>query len=229
MAASKTAKLKRLAALTALTLTVTGFFIVKSGRLILPLPIYQAISVVDGDTFITKEKQNIRLASVSAPELDLCGGQEAKQALQKLIMGQPLYLKVVFNDRHKRLVADVYTPNGSVSEQMLSQGWAYHTSGLARSSNILSVLAEEAKTKKLGIYSKLCTQAENEAKPNCIIKANIPLSNPDHKTYRFPGCGQYQNTTVQLYLGDQWFCSEKEAQKAGFVKASDCFEKSWPR
>jgi hypothetical protein len=27
---------------------------------------------------------------------------------------------------------------------------------------------------------------------------------------------------IQLHQGDQWFCTEKEAVKAGFVKAGGC-------
>lgn len=71
----------------------------------IPIPSYTVLRVLDGDTFVTTEKQIIRLASTEAPEIDLCGGPEAKRALEKMIMGKPVYLKVIFNDRFHRLVS----------------------------------------------------------------------------------------------------------------------------
>ena len=45
---------------------------------------YQVLRVIDGDTFETVEHQKIRLSGIDAPELELCGGQEAKQAKEAI-------------------------------------------------------------------------------------------------------------------------------------------------
>ena len=80
--------------------------------------------------------------------------------------------------------------------------------------------------KKLGVYSLKCTQLINSENPKCVIKANKEIGGSG-KTYHFPGCGQYNNTLIQLSRGDRWFCSENEAIKAGFIKGGDCFDKKY--
>lgn len=189
---------------------------------------YFAKEIVDGDTFITKEDQIIRIASINAPEIEGCGGKEAKKELIELISGKPLYLKVVFRDIYNRLVADVYAPEGSVAEKLLDSGWVYYYRRTAAESDQMKMIGERVRKSKIGIYSSKCTQIKNIENPRCVIKANNAIGNKN-KQYRFPGCGQYTNTSVQLYMGDEWFCTETEAKKAGYTKGSDCFGKIWPQ
>ncbi len=66
--------------------------------------------------------------------------------------------------------------------------------------------------KGLGDYEKIRAEFEIFA-----------LSNPNPSDDRT----KYEKTEVQLYMGDQWYCTEKEAIKAGYVKATDCFEKNY--
>lgn len=184
-----------------------------------PIPAYTALRVIDGDTFETTEHQHIRLASTEAPELDRCGGPEAKAALEKMIMGKPLVLKVTFNDQFKRLVSVVYTDEGFVNEKMLRQGYAYFNRGVAEFNEVLTAATEKARDEKLGIFSETCTQVTNPKNAKCNIKGN----DRNGKIYYTPDCGEYYNiTTVQLYLGDLWFCSEKEAIAEGFRKPERC-------
>jgi hypothetical protein len=84
---------------------------------------YTVTSVIDGDTFITSEKQHIRLDSVNAPELGSCLGTEAKTELSKLVLNKKVYLKVTYIDG-LRLIASVYTTRGNVGELMLKSGLA---------------------------------------------------------------------------------------------------------
>jgi endonuclease YncB( thermonuclease family) len=93
------------------------------GRKPINIPAYRVEKVIDGDTFDTEEHQVIRLAAVDASELDECGGKEAKKELEKLVLNQDIYLKVIWHDS-SRLTAFVYTKNGSVDEAMLASGWA---------------------------------------------------------------------------------------------------------
>lgn len=183
-----------------------------------PVPSYSVLRVIDGDTFETTEKQLIRLASVNSPELQHCGGPEAKTALETKILNHPVYLKVLYRDPFYRLISLVYTDQGYVNEAMVREGYgAYHLTGTS-DGNTLLVAAQEARSAKRGIYGKECTQTENTTKPSCSIKANVNQEN----IYYSPDCFQYKNTVVELYKGDQWFCTEAQAQKAGFRKAKQC-------
>ena len=180
------------------------------------VPSYSALRVIDGDTFVTKENQIIRLNALNAPEKDRCGFDEAKNELEKLVMNKPLYIKVVFHDKFGRLIAQVYSTDGFINEIMLSKGLVYLESGT--DATAVFPASNLARNKKLGIYSSKCTQTENLKEPKCNIKGN----DRNGKIYYLPTCGVYHNVTVQLYLNDRWFCSEKEAITAGFRKPQQC-------
>ena len=213
--------LKKIATVTAVAIAATGagFWAVKSGKLILQLPYYEVARVIDGDTFVTKENQYIRLASINAPELGYCGADEAKLAMEKLVLGKKLYLKVVYRDRYNRLDAFVYTPKEFVNLAILESGWTYyHRKGKNEPGELLKA-DQKAREDKVGIFSGKCTQEVNPTNPKCVIKGNIQKGN---KYFRYPGCRVYNLTIVQLYLGEKWYCTEKEAMRDGFTKGPDC-------
>ena len=182
------------------------------------VPAYTVSRVIDVDTFVTTEKQYIRVASTDAPELERCGGPEAKAELEKLVLGKPVYLKINFRDPYQRLVSFVYTKDGFVNEKMLSTGYSYYSrTSPGEIGESLSATGNKAREGKKGIFSPSCTQKTNLAKPKCNIKGNTVS-----KIYYVPGCGNYDHVAVQLYLGDQWFCSEKEAVSAEYRKPQQC-------
>ncbi len=204
---------------TAVSLAAGAYFIISSPKTKpLSVPAYEVLRVIDGDTFETKEKQRIRITSTESPELDMCGGKEAKEALEGLIVGKPVYLKVVYRDPYQRLVSLVYADGKFINKEMLSRGYSYYSRGTEGFSDELQEAGEVARTKKIGIFSESCTQMTNKEKPSCKIKGN----DRNGKIYYMPECGVYDNVTVQLYLGDRWFCSEKEAIKAGFRRPGQC-------
>ena len=49
--------------------------------------------VIDGDTLVLEGNAKIRLRSADAPELEFCGGQEAKAELEKLVSGKTVQIK----------------------------------------------------------------------------------------------------------------------------------------
>lgn len=179
---------------------------------------YTVKDVIDGDTFVTTENQIIRLDSVNAPEPGNCFSKESKDELTKLVLHKKVYLKVVYING-MRLIASVYTTDGNVGAKMLSKGLATYTTKSKWDQSILSKASDEARNKKIGIYSSVCTQLKNTENPKCNIKGNI---RDGRYFYRTPNCSFYNKTEVQLYLGDRWFCSKSEAIKAGFTKGSDC-------
>lgn len=182
---------------------------------------YQVLRVIDGDTFETTDNQKIRLSGVDAPELDLCGGTDSKLALEKLILGKRLMVKVLFNDRYKRLVSRVFDQETDINLAMISSGNAYISRADPEDRPELVNAIRIAREQKMGIFGPVCNQASNTQNPKCVIKANISQSFGYHY-YRYPGCKEYNNTMVQLYLGENWYCTEAEAKTAGFTKGPDC-------
>lgn len=61
--------------------------------------------------------------------------------------------------------------------------------------------------------------APAKAKPNakCVIKGNI--SSRGEKIYHVPGQRYYKATKIDLKRGERWFCTEKDARKAGWRKS----------
>lgn len=181
--------------------------------------------VIDGDTFILKNKQTIRLINVEAPELEFCGGQQAKERLSQLIEGKKVTYEVISRDNFKRPLALVYQGNSLVNEVLLKEGLARYDGSPSPQRDRLKKAYDFAFENKIGIHSSLC-RAEKPDDPKCLIKGNID-KHSNTKTYYFPGCANYQITIVEKDLGESWFCSEEEAQKAGFSKSQNCYGKSW--
>lgn len=183
------------------------------------VPAYKVQRVIDGDTFVTADNQYIRLASTDAPELDRCGGPEAKAQLEKLILNKPVYLKVNFRDPYQRLVSFVYTPEGFVNGKMLSGGYSFYSrTSPGEIGERLNQVGNKAKEEKKGIFGEPCTQTTNLVNSKCSIKGNLKS-----KIYYTPSCSRYYSQTdLQLYLGDRWFCSEKEAVKEGYRRPEQC-------
>jgi endonuclease YncB( thermonuclease family) len=89
--------------------------------------------VIDGDTIVVAGEL-IRLHGIDAPELDqtflwrgepVACGTMSLAALEALIAGVKVRCEVVERDRHGRLVAKVFSPNGiDISRRLVSAGWA---------------------------------------------------------------------------------------------------------
>lgn len=177
--------------------------------------------IVDGDTYVIEDKIIVRMFSVDAPELTQCGGQEAKDALKKLILNRYVTLDTKVRDPYGRLTSTTFVGVDFVDKKMLEGGFArYYPHNYERKDELIAA-SQKARQQKLGIWSEKCTQTVNKANPSCQIKGNISTSDKK-KYYHFPGCGRYQDVIVELHRGDQWFCSEKEAQSAGFTKSKNC-------
>ena len=188
----------------------------------LPQNLYEVDRVIDGDTFVLTNNQQIRLMSVNAPEVGLCGSMEATDKLKSLIDGKKVRLEGDLNDHFGRFLALVYVDDQLVNKEMILSGWARFTSTSSSQSENLKAAFQSAKTEKIGVFSNLCLQVTNPQNPKCNIKGNV---REGKKTYFFPGCGNYSNVSLELDQGDQWFCSESDALLAGFTKSANCYDK----
>lgn len=181
----------------------------------------KVLAVIDGDTLVLEGKVRVRLRSVDAPELELCGGKEAKEELEKLVSGKKVVIQEEIIDQWGRPMALVYVDKVLVNEKMIESGWARFHSDSSSQREVLKQANDEAKKKLLGIWSSKCQQTENVDNPKCIIKGNLD-PNSGKKIYYFPGCSQYKFTIIEKDIGENWFCTEKEAQEAGFVRSKTC-------
>lgn len=182
--------------------------------------------VVDGDTFFIQNEQPIRLFCVGAPEIEFCLGKEAKEKLQQLIERKRVILKEPITDNFGRVMAMVYVDGLFVNEEMIKLGMGFYESKKVSQAQILKKAHEYARENKIGIYSPRCYQLENPDNLKCNIKGNIE-KREGLKYYHFPGCAQYEPTVVERFLGEEWFCSEKEAIKAGYKKSQGCSGKNY--
>lgn len=152
--------------------------------------------ILDGDTFQLPDGSRVRLLGVNAPETGRCGSAEATAELTKLISGKSVRIEEEKRDTYGRRMGLVY------NEELKS---AYH----------------DASDNRRGPHSLCKVSGPPTANPDCVIKANIDPSTWGH-LYHLPSCRHYDKIVLDLDLGEQFFCSEKEAQAAGFTLAPDC-------
>jgi len=181
----------------------------------------KVVDVFDGDTMKLQSGQRVRLKTANAPELTLCGGAEAKELMEKLSLNKVIRLEEAVLDRWGRWTGLVYVDDSLLDEEMIRAGWAKYNSTKSTRVNDLKAASKYAQENALGIYNKKCRQTENLANPKCNIKGNIDQKK-DVLVYHLPGCPGYDQTIIELSDGDAWFCTEEEAVKAGFKKASAC-------
>ena len=210
---------------------------------------YQIENVIDGDTIKIKSEDaadRIRLLSINAPELDECYGKEAKQALEELIKDKEIKFEKDISgvDIYGRLLCYliIVSPE-SVDDNVLANyylvrnGFAFQYSNPPdnRYKDMLVAAQREAKKEKLGMWAA-CSYSESEEEkdnineqeeaskpsdPDCIIKGNISEKGYG-KTYLIPGCDNYESVKIDPKKGEGYFCTEAEAEAAGFRKATNC-------
>lgn len=186
---------------------------------------FKVIEVLDGDSFLIPPGQTIRLANLDAPEIGLCFGQEAKEKLEGLILGQYVEIEKVGRDSFGRTIGLVYLNGQLVNTIAAENGWAKYASGGTEAKEVAELIkqrAKETKKKQLGVWSEKCYQKVNPINPKCNIKGNIG-KHDRVKIYHLPGCSEYERAVVELSFGEKWFCTEKEAIKAGYQKSRHCF------
>jgi len=190
---------------------------------------HKVYKVLDGDSIVIELEQAVRLANLDAPEVGFCYGERAKENIEKLILGKYVRIERIGRDSFGRIIGMVYLNGQLINEIVVRNGWAKYTSGSSTNEErkeLIKKVGREAKEKELGVWSSECYQTENLENPDCSIKGNIGKSDRV-KIYHFPGCNEYERTVVELNLGEQWFCTEKEAQEAGYKKSDHCHGKKY--
>lgn len=218
MAAKKRAPISKYLAIAGLIASlsigsvIAGKWMVTDGELV--------TEVLDGDSFKIENKQTIRLASLNAPALEFCMGKEAKDALEKKILGKRVLLRDPKTDIYRRILALVYVRRELVNEYMIRNGLAVTTRQTSDESPSIKAANDYARENHLGIYSPDCYQT-TPPDPTCTIKGNID-DRSGEKEYLTVDCPDYTKTIIEKNMGEEWFCSESEAKKAGYTKSSSC-------
>lgn len=82
--------------------------------------------VIDGDTFVDKNGEKVRLIGINAPEIGERCYEEAKARLKELI--EKKYVKLVYDvkrkDRYNRTLAYVFVNDLNVNLIMIKEGYA---------------------------------------------------------------------------------------------------------
>ena len=178
------------------------------------------VGVIDGDTVVLEGKSRVRLRHVDAPEEGLCGYKEAKDVLERMVMGKTVRIDEQIPDQYGRGMALVYAGNTLVNEAMVASGWVRYHHDISSKTDVVKRASETARNERRGVYGA-CQSKENLKRPACNIKGNIDKSTHT-RIYYVLGCAQYSFAVVEEDIGEQWFCSEEEAQKAGYIKAKTC-------
>jgi len=204
-------------------------------------------SIIDGDT-IEIHGQRIRLDGIDAPEAsqpcDLDGkpwrcGQASANALAEHIGRRPVTCESRARDRYGRLVAACSVGGASVSAWMVREGWA-----VAYREYSQDFVADEAAARaaKRGIWRSVFivpwewraqrragggvadagpvispSPSSESPRRGCDIKGNI--NRKGERIYHVPGGRSYAKTLIDSTRGERWFCSEAEAQDAGWRRA----------
>lgn len=205
-------------------------------------------SVIDGDT-IDIHGSRIRFFGIDAPEsgqscTDATGksyrcGQRAAFALDSKIGAHTVSCDNRDVDRYGRIVAVCLAGGVDLNGWMVQQGWAV---AYRRYSSNYVTDEMAAKSAKRGIWAGGFERPEDwrrehsrraaQAKParrrkvqsadanraDCDIKGNISY-NTGARIYHLPGDRHYDETVITPSRGERWFCSEAEAQAAGWRHA----------
>lgn len=187
-------------------------------------------AVVSGDS-LRISGYALRLAGVEAPDTgQQCQrdgakrwkcGLAAKQALLKLIGGQTVVCDTGSRDKAGLLVATCYVKDKDLGAELVRGGHVFSSGGLFTA---YSGLESEAKSARVGVWSgsndrpadyraKRWEEAKRTAPEGCPIKGQVSSGS---RVYVLPWSPRYDHIKIKSTRGERWFCSEQEAQSAGW-------------
>ena len=204
----------------------------------------RVVRVVDGDTIeveINGKTEPVRYIGIDTPEtVDprkpvQCFGVEASKKNKELVEGKLVRLEkdITDLDKYKRLLRYVWLGDTLINQELVMQGYAksYSYPPDIKYQDKFVAAEKKAREDKLGLWTAcasvtapvtLATPAAQAAtaNPSCTIKGNISAAG--EKIYHLQGCSSYAKTTIDESRGERWFCSEQEAQSAGWRRALNC-------
>ncbi|MBI2913209.1 MAG: thermonuclease family protein [Chloroflexi bacterium] len=204
--------------------------------------------VVDGDTIdavIEGQQFRLRYIGIDTPEtVDPrrpvgCFGKEASQRNRELVEGKTVLLEkdVSETDQFGRLLryvwlADPSTGSGQaqmVNATLVQEGYALASTYPpdVKHAELFASLQAEAREAGRGLWGPTCQSptpapvsgaCDYSSTGQPIIKGNISTTSGE-KIYHLPGGDFYDQTVIDESKGERWFCTEAEAQAAGWRKS----------
>jgi endonuclease YncB( thermonuclease family) len=174
-------------------------------------------------------------------------GITARDELIKHSNGQPWECETAGSDRYGRSLGNCFIEGEDVSAWMVRSGWALSFVRYSHTYDADEVAARDAHaglwsgafiapwdwrhrnkaTTILGAASVpvnaqalllSAVSAADATSPECVIKGNI--NRKGERIYHLPGQLNYAQINMAKGLGERWFCSEAEAEAAGWRKAA---------
>ena len=204
------------------------------------------MKVIDGDTVKIKlsngNEETVRLLLVDTPETVHPTksvqpfGPEASQFAKELMPANSeieVELGISERDKYGRLLAYFYVDEKMVNKLLLEKGLARVAYVYAPNTKYIDefeAIQKKAQTKEVGIWSienyvtsRGFNDKETKPKPQTPVTENKTCTEPTikgninsngEKIYHIPS-GQY----YQITKAEEMFCTEKDAQEAGFRKS----------
>jgi endonuclease YncB( thermonuclease family) len=202
------------------------------------LPLVGAPSVVEGravaiagDTLRVGGRL-VRLAGIEAPERSQqcvrAGGKRwacgvsAAQALSRLVRSRPVTCELAESEEAGRSQAACRVGATDLAAELVGKGHVFASQGSATHA-ALETKAREART---GIWrgpverpaefrAKRWEAAKRAAPEGCPIKGSLTA---EGRVYVLPWSREYERVRMRGGKGERWFCSEAEAEAAGWKR-----------
>jgi endonuclease YncB( thermonuclease family) len=207
-----------------------------------PVPLNESFAgtarVLDGDT-IHVGNTRVRLDGIDAPESaqtckratgeDWACGTESTHAMRHLAEGREVTCRNHGLDKYGRTLGTCFVEGRNINMELVKLGlaWAY-----VKYSTAYTTEEAEARRAKLGVWQgqampawefrKLAwTQGEAQVSEQhgpagCAIKGNVTANG---HIYHMPWGRWYAQVRIEGHGNKRWFCSETEAQQAGWRPA----------
>jgi endonuclease YncB( thermonuclease family) len=174
-------------------------------------------------------------------------GIAARDELIKHSAGREWDCDLAGTDRYGRSLGSCFVEGEDVNAWMVRQGWALAFVEYSHSYDADEVAARQAvvglwrgafiapwdwrhRNKQTVVLGAAAVPINAQAillgavsaagapDPSCVIKGNV--NRKGERIYHLPGQLNYSKTSMNKGLGERWFCSEAEAEGAGWRKAA---------
>lgn len=191
-------------------------------------------TVLGGDTLRIADTV-VQLAGIEAPDREQrctrpgsikwrCG-EAATEGLQRLARGRTLRCELSGSSASGQPLAVCKDGGTDIAAQLVREGLVFAATGIFSS---YGAQEREALNAKAGLWrgpverpaefrAKAWEAAKAKAPDGCPIKGRVTASG---RVYLLPWSSDYAAARVQKAKGERWFCSENEAQGAGWKAAT---------